>query len=109
MYANTLRPEFGSHVSNCAFERRLGYSHDVVVLDDHLAAVIGHRKKSAAAAHQRLGQASHEKKRPAGHFHGGEEAFPLYIDDTALQRLLRGESNRMDRKIEPAPFSSDTF
>src|SRR6516165_4593094 len=39
MDTNALRPEFGSEVSDHAFKCCFGDAHDIVVLNDHLAAV----------------------------------------------------------------------
>src|SRR5262249_39675160 len=57
--ANSLWAKFGRHVADCAFQRRLGDAHDVVVFHDHLPAVIGHREQRSAPAYQRLGKMSH--------------------------------------------------
>ena len=74
MNADALGPELGGHVAHRAFQRRLGDAHDVVVLHDHLAAVVAHGEERAAVLHQRLGEMRHADERPAGHVHGGEEA-----------------------------------
>src|SRR6516165_6362855 len=57
-----------------AFERRLGDAHDVVVLHDHLAAVIRHREERPAFAHQRLRQVRHANEGPTRYLHGGERS-----------------------------------
>src|SRR6476661_1392923 len=54
--------QLGGDVAHRTLQRRLGYAHDVVILDDHLAAVKGHGEKRAALLHQRLGQMGHTKK-----------------------------------------------
>ena len=41
------------------FQRSLGNTHNVVVLNDHLAAIIGHGEERSAFAHQRLGEMRH--------------------------------------------------
>src|SRR5215216_6586775 len=44
---------------------RLVDAHDVVILYDHLAAVISHREQRPALFHQRLGEMRHADEGPA--------------------------------------------
>ena len=54
VYADAFGSKLGGKVAHGALERGLGNAHNVVVLHDHLAAVISHRKERAALAHQRF-------------------------------------------------------
>ena len=106
VYADAFRSKLGGEVANGALERGLGYAHDVVVLHDHLAAVVGHREERAAFAHQRFGQVSHADEGPAGHLHGREEAVSRDIDDSALQRILWARRRWSVRRNPGCPIRS---
>src|SRR5213596_2217289 len=43
-----LRAQFRGNVANGCFKRRLRYAHHIVILDHHLAAVIGHGEHGSA-------------------------------------------------------------
>src|SRR5262249_15159654 len=102
-------PSSAADIADRAFERRLGDAHDVIVLNDHLAAVVGHREERAAFAHQRLRQMRHANEGPTGHLHGGEKTLPRDVDDAPLQRLFRRERDGMHDEIELAPILGDAF
>ena len=65
MHANPLRSKLGGEVTNGAFQRGFGNAHNIVVLHDHLTAVIGHREERATFAHQWLGEMRHTNEGPA--------------------------------------------
>src|SRR6516162_5385960 len=54
-----LGPLSTRDIAHRAFERRLGDTHDVVILHHHLAAVVRHREQRAAVRHQRFGEIRH--------------------------------------------------
>lgn len=97
--------EFGRNVADRRFKRGLGHPHHVVVLHDHLAAVIGHREHRAAVLHQRLGEMRHPHERPAGDIHRLQETVAPDIHNAAVQRLLRRKCNRMQQEIELPPLA----
>src|ERR1043165_2943436 len=107
MHADALGAELGRDVANGGFERRFGDAHDVVVLHHHLAAVIGHGEQRAAFAHQRLRQVRHADEGPARDVHGGEKPFLRHVDDTAAERVLRREGDRVHDEIQFAPLLLD--
>ena len=43
--ADTLRTEFGRDIAHCAFQCCLRNSRDIVMLDDHPTAVVGHSEE----------------------------------------------------------------
>ena len=109
MDANTFGAELGRDVAHCAFKRGFGNAHDVIVFNDHLAAVITHREQRSALAHQRFGQMRHANESPAGHIHRRGKAIPWYINHTAPKRVLWRKGNGMDNKVEFAPHVANSF
>lgn len=61
--------------------------HDVVVLNHHLTAVIGHCEEGGTRAHEGLGQSRHADKCLTGQVHGGKKSLSWNIDHASLQRL----------------------
>src|SRR5262249_24262607 len=109
MHAYPLGSEFGRHVTNGAFKRRLRHAHDVVVFDHPLAAVITHGEYAATILHERLGQLRHADEGPARHVHRALEAFLWHVDDASAECLLRREGNRMLEKIHASPTFGDAL
>ena len=65
MHADTLRADFGREIADGALQRGFCHTHNVVVFNNHLTAVIGHREQGASILHQWLGQTGHSYERPA--------------------------------------------
>src|SRR5881392_3721796 len=103
-HADALGSKLRCNITHRALKRRFGNAHDVVVLHDHLAAVIGYRKERPALAHQRLCQMRHADEGPAGHIHGGEKSLLRYVDYAALQRVLGRKRNGVNGKVQFSPF-----
>ena len=59
MDANALGTDLRGDITDRSFERGLCNPHHIIVLHDHLAAVIGHREQGAAILHQRLCEMRH--------------------------------------------------
>src|SRR5437868_15457743 len=51
----------------------------------------------------------HPHERPAGNVHRLEETVALNVDHPSVQRLLRGERDRVKQKIESAPLLLDAL
>ena len=102
-----LGPSLGGHVARGRLQRGFHWPHHIVVLYDHLGAVVGHREQRAAILHQRLGELGHAHERPAGQLHGLQKTFLGAVDHASLQVLLRCEGDRVQAQVEAAPFLGD--
>ena len=93
--------EVGGEVAHAGLERRLGHAHDVVVRDDLLGAVVGHRhQRPAPGGEQRLGGARQGDQRVGADVEGELEALARRLDEASLQVLARGEGERVDDGVE---------
>ena len=82
----------------------LGNSHHIVMRHDLFRAVIGQRQKAAAFGHHRRSPATHAGKRINRdiHRHGKIGLGGVHIP--APQLCLVGKADRMDQKVDLAPF-----
>src|ERR1700735_2341250 len=99
MHADALWPKLGSQVADGALQGSLSDAHDVVILYDLLAAIVGHREKCAAVAHKWLRQMRHADKCPARDVHRRQKGVSGNIRDPALKRLFRRKRDRMHNEI----------
>jgi hypothetical protein len=104
---DALGTKLSREIAHRAFKSRLHRTHEVVILNDHLRAVIGHGRESTPLLHQGLGELGHADERPTGNIHGLEKALSRAIHHTPLQIRLRRESNRVQANVELAPLRSD--
>ena len=54
VHTNFLFTKVGRQITRAGLERRLGHTHDVVVRNNFLRAVIAHANDAATICHQRL-------------------------------------------------------
>ena len=109
MNADALGTQFRGNVANGCFKRRLRYAHHIVILDHHLATVIGHGEHGSAILHQWLGQMGHSHERPARDIHRLEEAVAADVHHASMECFLRGKGDRVQQEIELPPFLPDPF
>lgn len=107
MHSNVSRPELVCEITARGFQRRLHRSHDIVVRDHFIGAIVAHREHGAAVAHQRRRKLGHANEGVAGHIHRLGEPACRAVEQPALQVLLRGESDGVDQNVEPAPLAPD--
>ena len=94
-------------VTDGVLEGCLDRSHQAVVRNDLVRAVVAHRDEHAAIGHQRLRQLCHAHKGVAGDVHRGQEALDRAVDQVPLQIRLGGEGERVNQEIETPPFLAD--
>src|SRR5271157_5503407 len=106
VHANLARSELIGEVAPSCFERRLDWTHHIVVRHDAIGAVVTHREHHTALAHQRRRELRHSDEGMAGNVHRLSEALSGTIEQPALKIFLGREGDRMDEDVEPAPLGA---
>ena len=103
---DSLAPELGRHVGDRGFERPLDRTHDAILLNRLLSAIVGDGEQAAAGRHQGLGELRHSEERMHGDEHGVGEALRGAVDHPAVQVLRVGRVRSRGARNRGAPISS---
>lgn len=102
--ADILGAEVNGKVTHRSFQRGLGHTHDVVVGDDLLGAVVCHGQDGAAGCHQRFKGMTEGSQRIGGDVESHVEAVAGCLDEAMGQIFTIGEGNGVDKDIDTAPL-----
>jgi hypothetical protein len=107
--ANRPWSQISREIADGRLERGLGHPHDVVVLEDTLAAQVRQREDTAttAAFQQRSSAACERDERIRAHVHRQPEAFSRRLDKRRHQLLARRERGPVHDEIKPAELPID--
>ena len=109
VHPDALGPQLGGHVAGGGLECGLDRPHHAVVGNHFVGAVVAHGEQAATLVHQRFGEFGHAHEGVAGDVHRALEAFTRAVGDAAVQVVLGGEGDGVDKKVQSAPALADLF
>ena len=109
IYPNLFRPEIVGEITGTGFETRFGHAHHVVMRNNFLSAVIGHRHNASAICHHRRHSPRQRDERIGADVVRGPKRLACRTHKIAFERFLGRERDGMQHKIDTVGFAANFF